>query len=76
MTEEHQIVHMLVRVPRLAAQRWCMFLTQAMSILGPYDALGYIRRNFGLFHMEGDEAVLDDVEEYLAAKGVAIYASE
>ena len=41
----------------------------------PADALGYILRNFGLFHMEGDEAELHDVEEYLASKGVRPHAA-
>ena len=68
------MVHMLVRVCRLAAVRWEMALDEVMRILAPSDALGYVRRNYGLFHMEGDEAVLDDVEDYLRAKGVNPYA--
>lgn len=74
MSEQSQMIHMLVRVCRLAASRWDMALKDAVGILAPADALGYIRRNFGLFHMEGDEAVLDDVEEYLRAKGVNPHA--
>jgi len=74
MSEQRQMIHMLVRVSRLAAERWGMPLSQAMQVLGPADALGYICRNFGLFHMEGDEAVLDDVEEYLSSKGVTPHA--
>lgn len=74
MSEQAQMTHMLIRVSRLAAERWGVALDKAMEILAPADALGYIRRNFGLFHMEGDEAVLDDVEAYLRAKGVNPYA--
>lgn len=70
MSERNQMIHMLVRVARLASKRWRMTLAQAATILGDADAFGYISRNFGLFHMEGDEAVLDDVEEYLAGRGV------
>lgn len=69
MSERSQMIHMLVRIARLASERWRMTLAQAATILGAFDAFGYISRNFGLFHMEGDEAVLDDVEEYLIAKG-------
>ena len=65
---------MLVRVSRLAAKRWDMTLSQAVQVLGSADALGYICRNFGLFHMEGDDTVLDDVEEYLLGKGVTPHA--
>ena len=70
MPERSQMIHMLVRIARLAAERWGMPLSRAAMILGSSDAFYYISRNFGLFHMEGDEAVLDDVEEFLAAKGV------
>ena len=75
MSEQSQIVHMMIRVCRLAAERWGMTLAQAVGVMEPADALGYILRNFGLFHMEGDEAVLDDVEEYLASKGVKPYGA-
>ncbi len=73
MSERAQMIHMLVRVSRLAAERWGMKLSQAAGLLGSSGALGYIARNFGLFHMEGDEAVLDDAEEYLLSKGVTPY---
>ena len=70
MSEERQMIHMLVRVSRLAARRWGMSLSQAMQVLGPADALGYVCRNWGLLHLEGDEVLLDDVEEYLQSRGV------
>ena len=75
MPERSQMIHMLVRVARLAAERWGMPLSQAATIFGASDAFRYISRNYGLFHMEGDEAVLDDVEEYLAAKEVQFNAT-
>ena len=75
MSEQAQMIHMLVRGSRLAAERWHMQLSEAATILGSSGALGYIARNFGLFHMEGDDAVLDDVEEYLLARGVTPHAA-
>ena len=74
--EESQMINMLVRVSRLAARRWGMSLAQVMRVFVPADALGYVQRNFALFHMEGDDAVLDDVEEYLAARGVGPDAAQ
>jgi hypothetical protein len=53
-----------------------MSLAQVMRVFVPADALGYVQRNFALFHMEGDDAVLDDVEEYLAARGVGPDAAQ
>lgn len=75
MLEQSQMINMLVRVSRLAAKRWGVDLARVMEVFAPADALGYVQRNFAFFHMEGDEAVLDDVEEYLASKGVAFDAS-
>lgn len=75
MSEESQIIHMMVRVSRLAADRWGMSLSKVMEVFSPADALGYVARNFGLFHMEGDEAVLDDVEEYLVSRAVEWHAA-
>lgn len=34
-----------------------------------FDVLRYIRECFGIFHVEGDEAVFEDVKAYLKAKG-------
>jgi hypothetical protein len=33
-----------------------------------FDVLRYIRECFGIFHVEGDEAVFEDVRAYLKAK--------
>lgn len=70
MSEESQMIHMLVRITRLAAKRWHMKLSHAATFLGTSGALGYVARNFALFHMEGDDAVLDDMEDYLAMRGM------
>ena len=38
-----------------------------------YDALlGYIEKGYGIFHCEGDEAVLEDITELLEKKGVKV----
>ena len=33
------------------------------------DVLDYIEKGYGIFHCEGDEAVLDDITEFLEGKG-------
>ena len=40
MSEREQMIHMLVRVSRLAAERWGMQLSQAAELLGSSGALG------------------------------------
>ena len=37
-----------------------------------FDVLKYIRECFGIFHVEGDEAVFEDVKEYLKIKGAVV----
>ena len=36
--------------------------------------LGYIEKCYGIFHCEGDEAVLEDITEFLQGKGIEISA--
>ncbi|WP_244995384.1 DUF3791 domain-containing protein [Blautia wexlerae] len=38
------------------------------------DVLGYIEKCYGIFHCEGDEAVLEDITEFLKGKGIEISA--
>ena len=38
------------------------------------DVLGYIEKGYGIFHCEGDEAVLEDITEFLEEKGIKIDA--
>ncbi|WP_448783795.1 DUF3791 domain-containing protein [Blautia sp.] len=38
------------------------------------DVLGYIEKCYGIFHCEGDEAVLEEIMEFLKGKGIEISA--
>ena len=33
---------------------------------------GYVEKSYGIFHREGDEAVLDDIAEFMEKKGLKI----
>lgn len=70
MGERQQITYMQARIVRLASLLWEMPINDVAGVFMRGGALDYIERNFGLFHMEGDEAILTDVEAYLAHKGV------
>ena len=59
------------RIVRLASKRWNKSMDRVVDLFKRVDVLGYIEAGFGIFHCEGDEAVLDDVEKYMAGKGVA-----
>lgn len=72
MGERQQITYMQVRIVRMACKTWSMSMRDVISLFAEHDVLGYIERNFGLFHMEGDNAVFDDVCAYLRNKGAKL----
>ena len=72
MNEQQQILFMQVRILRIAAQRFNLSLKEAAQLFKKFDVLRYIREGFGIFHVEGDEAVFEDVQSYLKIKGAAI----
>ena len=71
MNEERQITFMQARICRMAARRWNRPLHDVMRIFAEHRVLYYIEECYGYFHLEGDEAVLDDVERYLKNRGVS-----
>ncbi len=71
MNESMQLLFMQTRIVRLASKRWNKSMDRVVDLFKRVDVLGYIEAGFGIFHCEGDEAVLDDVEKYMAGKGVA-----
>ena len=72
MNESQQILFMQIRILRMMAERYSLSLKQAAEIFGQYDVLPFIREGFGIFHVEGDEAVFEEVKAYLLAKGAII----
>ncbi len=65
MNEKRQCLYMKIRLVRLAARRWNMPIAKAASVFLKQGVFSYIESNFGLFHIQGDEAVLDDILLYL-----------
>lgn len=74
MSEKSQIIFMQVRLIRLAAEELDIPIQEINALFKKYDVLGFIEECFGLFHMEGDYAVLDDILCYLRNKGVNVNA--
>ena len=72
MNEQQQILFMQVRILRIAAQRFNLSLKDAALLFKKIDVLRYIREGFGIFHVEGDEAVFEDVKSYLKFKGATV----
>lgn len=74
MSEDVQILFMQARIVRLASRRWNKSLNDVATLLLDSGALAYIRDSFDYFHLEGDDAVLDDVEDYLSGRGLSVHA--
>ena len=74
MNEKSQIIFMQVRLLRLAAATWNISIKQVMNLFIQYDVLEYIEAGYGIFHCEGDEAILEDISKLLTSKGMKFSA--
>ena len=72
MNESQQILYMQIRIIRMMAEKYSLSLKQAAELFGQYNVLPFIREGFGIFHVEGDEAVFEEVKSYLKSKGAAV----
>lgn len=72
MTEKNDIRFMKARLIRLASEEWNKTTNQIIDLFDEYNVLGYIETGYGVFHVEGDYAILEDIKEYLHDKGVDI----
>ena len=69
MTQRDQLTHMQVRIARIAAERWELPIGEVGRLFRRYQAFEYLRDGFGIFHVEGDEAVWEDLLAYLKSRG-------
>ncbi len=74
MSKNTEITFMQTRLIRLAAEEWHLPLVKIIQLFKETDVLGYIEKGYGIFHCEGDEAVLEDVADYLEEKGIEVNA--
>lgn len=52
---------MQVRLMRLASEEWHKSVEKIAEIFERYNVLQYIEECIGIFHVERDEAVLEDI---------------
>ncbi|MFR1476216.1 MAG: DUF3791 domain-containing protein [Hydrogeniiclostridium mannosilyticum] len=64
MSEKTEITFMQTRLIRLASEEWHLPVEQIIHLFKEADVLGYIEKCYGIFHCEGDEAVLEDITEF------------
>lgn len=72
MNEAQQILFMQIRILRMVAEKYSLSLKETADIFGQYNVLPFIREGFGIFHVEGDEAVFEEVKGFLKSKGASL----
>ena len=72
MNEAQQILFMQIRILRMMAEKYGLTLKQAAQIFAAYNVLPFIREGFGILHVEGDEAVFEEVKDFLKSKGASL----
>ena len=60
---------MQVRIVRMATEKWNLPVGEVARIFRQYKVFEFIRDFFGIFHVECDEAIWEDVAAYLESKG-------
>lgn len=60
-----EILRMQIRLFRLACKKWNKKTLECAEIFDKYDVDKYISELYELFHVQGDDANLDDIETYL-----------
>ena len=68
MSEKSEITFMQARIVRLASEEWHIPIDKVIELFQEVDVLGYIEKCYGIFHCEGDEAVLEDIAEIIELK--------
>lgn len=75
MSEKSEIIFMQVRLVRLASEEWNMSVQKAAALFDRYNIFKFIEDCYGVFHMEGDNAVFDEIKTLLKNKGVDVNAA-
>ena len=60
-----EILYMQVRLTRQAAERWGVSIGDAARTFARHGVPQYIRQFYGLFHLQGDAANLDEIEQFI-----------
>jgi len=76
MDEKLQILYMQMRLVRMAARKWKTTIACAARFFDENGVFKYIEDFFGVFHVEGDLAIFNDIKNYLKNKGVDVKVIE
>lgn len=68
MRESQQLLYMKLRLTRLASEKWQKDIGEVAKDflnLGIYE---YISNNYDLFHIQGDQAIFEDICNFIKVK--------
>lgn len=74
MSETAEIVFMQARLLRLASEEWHMPIQKVNVLFDKYGILKFIEDCYGVFHMEGDCAVFEEIKTVLRNRGIDVNA--
>ena len=66
--EKLEIIFMQTRLIRLASTEWHMPIKEVVDLFIKWDIFKYIEDGYGIFHCEGDKAVLEDINVLIERK--------
>lgn len=72
MNEEQQILFMQIRLIRITSEKLGLSLKQTAELFDKFKVLPFIRNCWGIFHVEGDNAVYEEIKEYLISQGATL----
>lgn len=72
MSPEEEIRYMKVRLIRLGSEEWHLTIEEEADLFAQNDVFHYIRDCYGIFSVEGDYAVLEDIKSFLKSKEVTV----
>ena len=67
---------MQMRIVRMAARKWKTTIAHVARFFDENGVFKYIEDFFGVFHVEGDLAVFNDIINYLKNKGADVKVIE
>ena len=68
---DNEIQHMLVRLFRRAWIKWGVTQQKCSEIFDSCNLDDYIVDMYEIYHVQGDEANISDIEEHIKSMGVA-----
>ena len=72
MESEKDKRRILVRLFHKAAVQWKLSVNECADLFDKYDVDNYISEAYDFFHVQGDDANLADIEQYLKNNGVKL----